>query len=64
MTKMVDWDFAVTLGARIAGDGPEVTADDAAASVAELRAGATRSTGLVRDFTDLDAPEEPSAASA
>lgn len=58
MTKMVDWDFAVTLGARIAGDGPEVTADDAAATVAELRADAARSTGLVRDFTGLDAPED------
>jgi coenzyme F420 biosynthesis associated uncharacterized protein len=58
MTKMVDWDFAVTLGARIAGEGPEVTADDAAAAVAELRAGANRSTGLVREFTGLDAPED------
>jgi len=58
MTKMVDWDFAVTLGARIAGDGPEVTAEDAAAAVAELRADAARSTGLVRDFTGLDAPDD------
>ncbi|HEX8780352.1 MAG TPA: zinc-dependent metalloprotease [Nocardioides sp.] len=57
MTKMVDWDFAVTLGARIAGEGPEVTAADAAAAVAELRAGANRSTALVRDFTGLDAPD-------
>ena len=57
MTKMVDWDFAVTLGARIAGEGPEVTAADAAAAVSELRAGANRSTGLVREFTGLDAPD-------
>ena len=57
MTKMVDWDFAVTLGARVAGEGPEVTAEDAAAAVAELRAGAERSTGLVRDFTGLQAAE-------
>jgi coenzyme F420 biosynthesis associated uncharacterized protein len=57
MTSMVDWDFAVTLGGRIAGQGPEVTAEDAAAVVAELRAGADRSTGLVRDFTGLEAAE-------
>lgn len=55
MTSMVDWDFAVTLGGKIAGQGPEVTAEDAAAVVAELRAGADRSTALVRDFTGLEA---------
>lgn len=53
MTKMVDWDFAVSLGAKVAGDGPEVTPADAAAVVAELRADADRSTGLVREFTGL-----------
>jgi coenzyme F420 biosynthesis associated uncharacterized protein len=57
MTKMVDWDFAVTLGAKVAGEGPEVTSGDAAAAVAELRAGADRSTGLVREFTGLVAEE-------
>lgn len=57
MTKMVDWDFAVTLGAKVAGEGPEVTSSDAAAAVAELRAGADRSTGLVREFTGLVAEE-------
>jgi coenzyme F420 biosynthesis associated uncharacterized protein len=57
MTKMVDWDFAVNLGAKVAGDGPEVTSVDAAAAVAELRAGADRSTALVRDFTGLVAEE-------
>jgi coenzyme F420 biosynthesis associated uncharacterized protein len=57
MTKMVDWDFAVTLGAKVAGDGPDVTSADAAAAVAELRAGAERSTDLVRDFTGLLAEE-------
>ena len=57
MTKMVDWDFAVTLGAQVAGEGPEVTSSDAAAAVAELRAGADRSTGLVREFTGLVAEE-------
>ena len=50
---MVDWDLAVSLGSRLAGEGPEVTRAEAAAAVAELRAGADRSTGLVREFTGL-----------
>lgn len=54
---LVDWRFAVGLASRIAGDGPEATRDEADAVVAELRAGAARSTGLVRDFTGLDAPD-------
>ncbi|WP_435742712.1 zinc-dependent metalloprotease [Nocardioides sp. SYSU DS0663] len=54
---MVDWGLAVSLGARIAGEGPEVPREQAAAAVAELRAGADRSTGLVRDFTGLVAQE-------
>ena len=46
MTSMVDWDFAVEPGLpRLAGDGPEVTAAEAAAAVTELRADADRSTG-------------------
>ncbi|WP_297736044.1 zinc-dependent metalloprotease [Nocardioides sp.] len=57
MTGMVDWNFAVTLGAKVAGDGPEVSREDAAAAVAELRAGADRSTALVRDFTGLVAQD-------
>jgi coenzyme F420 biosynthesis associated uncharacterized protein len=57
MTKMVDWDFAVNLGAKVAGEGPEVSSTDAAAVVAELRADADRSTGLVREFTGLVAQE-------
>jgi coenzyme F420 biosynthesis associated uncharacterized protein len=52
---MVDWDLAVSLGSRIAGEGPQVSAREAAAAVAELRDGAERSTALVRDFTGLDA---------
>ena len=57
MSGLVDWDFAVNLGAKVAGVGPEVTAEDAAAVVAELRADADRSTGLVREFTGLVAAE-------
>ena len=56
--SMVDWDLAVSLGSRIAGEGPSVTRDEAAEAVAELRAGADRSTGLVREFTGLDAAED------
>ena len=54
---MVDWDLAVRIGSRIAGDGPTVTRDEADAAVAELRADADRSTGLVREFTGLAAAE-------
>jgi len=54
---MVDWDFAVRLGARLAGDGPTVDRDVADAVVTELRNGANRSTALVRDFTGLVAAD-------
>src|SRR6476619_7109000 len=55
--SMVDWDLAVSLGSRIAGEGPSVTHDEAAEAVAELRAGADRSTGLVTEYTGLDAAD-------
>ncbi|NYE36829.1 coenzyme F420 biosynthesis associated uncharacterized protein [Nocardioides cavernae] len=51
--NLVDWDFAVTVGARVAGPGPEVSPEEAAAAVLELREGADRSTPLVSDFTGL-----------
>ena len=54
---MVDWDLAVSLGSRLAGDGPVVEPGEAAAVVEELRAGADRSTGLVREFTGLTAQD-------
>jgi coenzyme F420 biosynthesis associated uncharacterized protein len=54
---MVDWDLAVRIGSRVAGDGPAISREDAAAAVAELRAGAERSTGLVREFTGLVAED-------
>ena len=53
---MVDWGLAVTLGARLAGEGPTVSRSEADAAVAELREGAVRSTALVREYTGLDAP--------
>jgi coenzyme F420 biosynthesis associated uncharacterized protein len=57
MDSMVDWELAVSLGGRVAGNGPVVTAAEADAAVAELRAAADRSTGLVREFTGLAAAE-------
>ena len=52
---MVDWDLAVSAAARLAGPGPTITRPEAEAVVAELRADADRSTGLVREFTGLEA---------
>ncbi|MBW8749926.1 MAG: zinc-dependent metalloprotease [Propionibacteriales bacterium] len=52
---MIDWDLAVRVGSRLAGDGPVVTRTEAASVVEELRAGAEKSTPLVREFTGLAA---------
>ena len=54
---MVDWDLAVSAAARLAGPGPMITRPEAEAVVTELRADADRSTGLVREFTGLEATE-------
>jgi coenzyme F420 biosynthesis associated uncharacterized protein len=51
--SMVDWDLAVRIGSRLAGEGPQIGRDEADDVVAELRADADRSTGLVREFTGL-----------
>ncbi len=56
-SNMVDWDVAVSIGSKMAGPGPTIGADEAAQTVDELRAGANRSTALVRDFTGLVASE-------
>ncbi len=55
--SMVDWDVAVKVATKMAGDGPVVSKREADAVVAELRAGAERSTPLVRQFTGLHAQE-------
>jgi len=55
--SMIDWDLAVATATRLAGPGPEISRPEADAVVAELRADANRSTGLVRDFTGLEARE-------
>ena len=55
-TRWSTGSLAVSLGSRLAGAGPEVSAAEAAATVvAELRDGAERSTAYVRDYTGLDA---------
>ena len=51
--SMIDWDLAVRVGSRLAGDGPVVSRTEASGVVEELRAGAEKSTPLVRDFTGL-----------
>ena len=55
--QMVDWDLAVSLGSRMAGDGPTVTRAEADAAVEELRRDADLSTDLVREFTGLHAAD-------
>ncbi len=56
-SSMIDWDLAVNIGARMAGQGPEVSRGEAEDVVAELRAGAESSSPLVREFTGLVAQE-------
>lgn len=56
-SSMIDWDLAVRVGSRLAGDGPVVTRTEAASVVEELRSGAEKSTPLVREFTGLVAHE-------
>jgi coenzyme F420 biosynthesis associated uncharacterized protein len=57
MGDVIDWDLAVRVGSRLAGEGPAVSSEEAADVVAELREDAARSTGLVRDYTGLVAPD-------
>ena len=54
---MIDWDLAVKVGSRLVGEGPQVSRDEAVEAVEELRAGAERSTPLVREYTGLVASD-------
>jgi len=56
-SPMIDWDLAVRVGSRLAGEGPVVSRAEATGVVDELRRGAEKSTPLVRDFTGLVAQE-------
>ena len=53
----IDWETAARIGSRLVGEGPTTTRAEAEQVVVDLRAAATRSTALVRDFSGLDAPE-------
>jgi coenzyme F420 biosynthesis associated uncharacterized protein len=55
--RMIDWDLAVRVGSRLVGEGPHVSRSEATEAVAELRAGAERSTPLVREYTGLVASD-------
>ncbi len=55
--EMIDWELAISVGSRLAGPGPDISRGEAEAVVAELRADATRSTGLVREYTGLVAAD-------
>ena len=57
--QMIDWDLAVATATKLAGQGPTVSRDEAEQVVEELRAGAARSTPLVREFTGLTAEAGP-----
>jgi coenzyme F420 biosynthesis associated uncharacterized protein len=52
---MIDWRVARATGARLGGGGPEVSPQEAADAVAELRAAAARAEGPVREFAQLHA---------
>ena len=54
---MIDWDLAVRVGSRLVGEGPKVSRLEAIEAVEELRAGAERSTPLVREYTGLVASD-------
>src|SRR3954468_1430735 len=55
--QMIDWDLAVKAATTMAGQGPEVSREEVDEVVAELRAGAARSSPLVREYTGLTAEE-------
>lgn len=52
---MIDWKVALSTAERLSRPGPEVSAAEVAEAVAELREGAARSEGPVREFSDLHA---------
>src|SRR3546814_19367726 len=58
VSGVMEWVRAVGRGARFGGEGRDVSAAAAGDAVRELRAGAVRSTGLVREFTSLSAAEQ------
>ena len=55
-SEMVDWDLAVRIGSRLAGEGPAVPRDDAAAIVEELREESAAAGTKVTSF-EISQPE-------
>ena len=56
MADMVDWELAVSTATRLVRSGPEVTREEAAEAVAELRRHAASSEQHVREFTGMGSP--------
>jgi coenzyme F420 biosynthesis associated uncharacterized protein len=52
---MIDWKLALSTATRLTKPGPEMDAVEVAEAVAELREGAARSEGPVREFSQLHA---------
>ncbi|MGZ8719280.1 MAG: zinc-dependent metalloprotease [Aeromicrobium sp.] len=52
---MIDWDFALHMASRLSRPGPQIPESEVAEAVSELREGALRSEGPVREFTNLHA---------
>ena len=52
---MIDWNLALTTATRLSRPGPDLSAAEADEAVAELREGAARSEGPVREFSGLHA---------
>ena len=59
--RYVDWEFAKVTGARLVAAGPSVTAAEAAAVVADVRAAALRAQQPVADTARLHAPGDAPA---
>src|SRR6478735_7708912 len=59
--EVVDWGLARSTGRRFSPSGPGLSADDARAAVADLRALARYAVDPVRDRTGLDAGDGPPA---
>jgi coenzyme F420 biosynthesis associated uncharacterized protein len=61
---MIDWGVARATATRLSRPGPDLSPADADEVVAELREAAARSTGPVREFSDLHAPDTVEAQAA
>ena len=54
---MIDWNVALQTATRLSKPGPDISPEEVADVVAELREAAAKSEAPVREFTDLHAPE-------